>query len=110
MPYIIISDSTPPYAVGPFASPGAAHDYIKTDPAPARFWITLELNMPAIEPTDAKPVRKVCAHCGSTDVHLDAWSDWNENAQQWELSATFDNQHCDSCGSETTIADEVIES
>jgi hypothetical protein len=50
----------------------------------------------------------VCAECGGSNVHLDAWADWNEDTQEWELGATFDYAHCDDCDDECTIKEVEI--
>lgn len=57
--------------------------------------------------TDRKPdpmVRMVCGTCGSDDVRADAYAEWNEELQQWEVSAVFDKGAvCEPCGGETRI-------
>lgn len=53
-------------------------------------------------------VRKVCKHCGSSDVRKDAWAEWDEDKQEWVLSDVYDNEFCVVCDGETTINDEDI--
>lgn len=48
---------------------------------------------------------KVCKHCGSDDVRVDAWAAWNVHTQEWELAETFDHSHCNNCDGETHIVD-----
>ena len=50
--------------------------------------------------------QKVCKYCGSESVAVDALAEWNVDAQQWELSATFDNSFCRDCDAETIIVDQ----
>lgn len=50
-----------------------------------------------------KTVRMVCAKCGGTNVRRDAWSEWSEENQSWELIDVLDMAICDDCGGETTI-------
>lgn len=38
-----------------------------------------------------------CKTCGSDDVRIDAWAEWNMELQQWELSQTFDAAFCNNC-------------
>ena len=38
-----------------------------------------------------------CSHCGSTDVVIDAWANWNDETQEWELFDTFDEAFCRAC-------------
>lgn len=54
-------------------------------------------------------VRMVCRHCRSTNVKADAYAEWNEDSQQWEVSATFDKGgYCDDCDGETRIVEEPL--
>lgn len=41
--------------------------------------------------------RPTCKHCGSSDIRADAWAMWDDNAQQWVLTSTYDNYWCESC-------------
>jgi len=51
-------------------------------------------------------IRMVCTHCGSEDVRLDAWAEWDFDNQQWTLGETYDHAHCHKCEGETSI-DEI---
>ena len=53
-------------------------------------------------------IRKKCGTCGSTDVVQDAWAEWSEEHQQWDLQNTFDNSYCNTCEGECSIEDEEI--
>lgn len=53
-------------------------------------------------------LRKVCSHCGSTNVTHDALVRWSEEDQRWEIASVLDNADCDECGDETHIEDEEI--
>jgi predicted RNA-binding Zn-ribbon protein involved in translation (DUF1610 family) len=43
-------------------------------------------------------IRFVCPDCGSHNVLRDAYAEWNEQAQEWELHGVYDNFTCDDCG------------
>ena len=53
-------------------------------------------------------IRKVCKHCGSSDVRKDAWAEWDEDKQEWVLAEFFDNDYCMTCDCETRIVDKEI--
>lgn len=61
-----------------------------------------------------KRIRMICPKCGSAEVLRDAYASWDEDAQAWALSATFDDFTCGGCGSqwikpeEEEIADEPV--
>lgn len=46
------------------------------------------------------PVKIVCPHCGSDNVHKDAAAAWCAETQAWELSSTHDSETCNDCGRE----------
>lgn len=48
---------------------------------------------------------KVCGTCGSENVKLDAWAEWDAENQMWSLGATFDHAICDDCDGECKIVD-----
>jgi hypothetical protein len=47
--------------------------------------------------SEASKCKPVCQTCGSDNVRLDAWAEWNLDTQRWELSQTFDAAYCDRC-------------
>ena len=47
-----------------------------------------------------------CPSCGSTDVSKDAAVRWDAETQQWDVTAIYDNAHCDGCDSEIKSLDE----
>lgn len=49
---------------------------------------------PKVQPKE-KPV---CPVCKSDDVVVDAVARWDEDTQDWSLSATYDDKTCDACG------------
>lgn len=55
-------------------------------------------------------VRKVCGTCGSEDVVLDAWAEWDIESQEWVLGQTFDQAFCNACEGECTIEDSPLAS
>ena len=46
---------------------------------------------------DGIKVAPVCDVCGSYDVHVDAWSEWDVDNQQWALKRALDAAYCASC-------------
>jgi rRNA maturation endonuclease Nob1 len=49
--------------------------------------------------------KKVCSQCGGTNVLIDAYAEWDFEAQEWVLQNTFDASVCEDCGGETSIDD-----
>jgi hypothetical protein len=35
----------------------------------------------------------------------DAWAEWDDQAQKWELKSVFDAAYCDDCNGECTIVE-----
>jgi len=50
-----------------------------------------------------KRTQPICSTCKSTDVLCDAWAEWNAEKQDWELRATFDAAHCNTCDGPTKL-------
>jgi len=50
---------------------------------------------------DSKRVTYLCEKCGSDQVTLDAWAEWNVERQAWVLGATYDHTYCHKCDGET---------
>ena len=61
-----------------------------------------------LEISDSLPVQMICETCGSNNVMHDAWAVWDVEAQRWELGATFDYAHCETCESETHIVEVLM--
>ena len=54
--------------------------------------------------------RVVCKDCGSTNVSVDAYAQWNEVTQRFDLLQTFDKGHfCHDCENACTIEWKEIE-
>lgn len=54
-----------------------------------------------------KKVKYVCRDCKSDNVSVDAFVDWNEETQAWDLiHAVYDYATCHDCGDSTKL-DEV---
>jgi len=45
----------------------------------------------------------VCSTCGSDEVNRDAWAEWDEDRQEWVLSAVFDNGYCQVCEGDSRL-------
>lgn len=41
--------------------------------------------------------RMLCAECGSDDVVVDAWAEWDEATQEFVLRSVFDEMFCLAC-------------
>lgn len=48
----------------------------------------------------------VCGQCGGPNIRCDAWAQWSEEAQCWELAQTFSQTFCDDCGGETSAEEQ----
>ena len=72
-------------------------------------------NDPAAQPVvvpvivKAELTKAVCETCGSDDVTHDGVARWNVDDQDWELSSTFDNADCGSCGGECNIEHQPLD-
>jgi hypothetical protein len=55
--------------------------------------------------TDRPRLDFICGTCGSDDVSLDAWADWDARTQQWVLPCTFDYSHCHACEGDTRLVE-----
>ncbi len=53
----------------------------------------------------AHAVRKCCSECGGENVRVDAWAEWDVQAQRWELHSSYDNTWCEDCECEVSIVD-----
>jgi len=51
----------------------------------------------------------VCSECGSDDVKVDAFAEWDVERQKWVLSDVFDNEFCCDCDGETHLRWETEE-
>lgn len=48
-------------------------------------------------------VTYICSECHGNDVLVDAYAEWDEEAQEFVLQSTFDQAVCETCGGETTL-------
>jgi hypothetical protein len=53
-------------------------------------------------------VRMVCNTCGSEDVLLDAWAEWDKAKQRWRLSEIFTAAVCGNCDGECSISEKPL--
>ena len=51
-------------------------------------------------------MKKVCKHCGSEEVKVDAWAKWDVKNQKWVLGDMYDNAVCEKCDGETIIIEQ----
>ena len=66
------------------------------DGCPARKGILGDVLM--AEPTEK--TEPTCTNCGSTNVRVDAFAEWDADQQKWVLSDTYDNGFCNDCESD----------
>jgi hypothetical protein len=50
-----------------------------------------------------KQVSYVCCRCGSSEVLIDAWAEWDVDKQDWVLNHTSTTEFCEKCYAETTM-------
>lgn len=50
----------------------------------------------------------VCATCGSNNIRMDAWAEWDIDTQEWILSDIFPNYFCINCDVETSTKEVII--
>lgn len=55
-------------------------------------------------------VNYICPECGSSDVLLDAWAEWDATLQDWVLHDTLTHAYCRRCDGETRLQEVVLES
>jgi DNA-directed RNA polymerase subunit RPC12/RpoP len=48
-------------------------------------------------------LKYVCARCESENVTRNADAVWSTAEQKWELSALYDDAHCNACGNATWL-------
>lgn len=55
--------------------------------------------------TETRPpqVRMACRDCGSFDVSVDAFAQWDFAAQDWALSGLLDETTCELCGCDVPV-------
>ena len=41
--------------------------------------------------------KPTCCHCGSDNVLVDAYAEWDADKQEWVLLTTFDDYYCQDC-------------
>jgi len=51
-------------------------------------------------------LRMKCRHCGSEEVFLDAYAEWDFDLQYWKLSNVYEEAWCNQCEGETKIVEE----
>jgi hypothetical protein len=50
----------------------------------------------------------VCRECGGDNVVIDAFAEWDVQAQVWDLRSTFDHAECTDCEGETRLKEVAI--
>ncbi len=53
-------------------------------------------------------IQILCENCGSTHVTRDAWAEWSEEKQEWQLGAVFDDGFCHKCGGNQTLIERPL--
>ena len=49
-----------------------------------------------------------CSICGSDRILKDAWAAWDNEAQEWVLHSTLDQEYCEQCDGECSVSWEVL--
>lgn len=47
--------------------------------------------------------------CKSDDVRRDAFAEWSEENQRWELSEVYDDGYCITCDSDASLVDRELD-
>jgi hypothetical protein len=47
----------------------------------------------------------VCGTCGTQNVLVDAWAEWNPKEQKWELAEVCQTVYCQECDGESSISE-----
>jgi hypothetical protein len=47
----------------------------------------------------------VCSTCGTQNVLVDAWAEWNPSEQKWELAKVCQTVYCQECDGESSIVE-----
>jgi hypothetical protein len=53
-------------------------------------------------------VTMVCSTCGSENVLVDAWAEWDVENQSWVVAETFKNAICNECDGECSINEKKL--
>ena len=48
-------------------------------------------------------ITKHCETCGSEEVYVDAYAEWDVDNQSWEICGAYDQSWCKECDGETYI-------
>ena len=54
-------------------------------------------------------IKKVCETCGSEEVRVDAYAEWDVDAQAWDLHSVYDHGWCYDCDCDTHIIDQDLQ-
>jgi hypothetical protein len=54
-------------------------------------------------------IKKVCEHCGSQAVRIEAYAQWDFDAQSWELLSRYEHSWCYDCDADTNIINREVE-
>lgn len=54
-------------------------------------------------------MRVTCATCGAATILRDAYAEWNEETQGWEIAQLFDDAWCWNCSEDASYNQEPIE-
>lgn len=58
-----------------------------------------------------QPDPNVTIHCGVCDgqnIRADAYAEWNQELQTWELVTIFDSKDCEDCGGQCSTVEKEI--
>lgn len=56
-----------------------------------------------------KRINYICNECGSSDVLLDAWAEWDVSQQDWVLFDTLSQAYCRRCDGEARLQEVTLQ-
>jgi len=61
-------------------------------------------------PATTKPgVTYTCTKCGGKNVLRDAWVEWDETTQEWQVQNVFDEAFCEDCEGTASFNEEPLQ-
>lgn len=53
-------------------------------------------------------IKFICKHCNSDNVGRDAFCDWNQETQKWDIVNFMDRDFCFTCSDDTDLVETTI--
>lgn len=58
--------------------------------------------------TKSQRVAIVCSTCGSENILVDAWAEWDVESQSWVVAETFKTAVCGACNGECSVSEKEL--